>query len=194
MNSFLSELAQLTVSPLNSAIVDRINAAITTKHHAKGVCLLQSDQTDTEIRYVISGVVRGFHYEQEGEDIRDVTLWLASTNDIATDLGSVFLHKPSAAHIEVLEPTVMVTMSKKELDGLFADLPEMNEIGRKLLQKYVINMDHRLQILQTRDAHKRVELFNTHYGALNNRIPQKHIASFLNIHPVTLSKIRGEKK
>lgn len=117
-NPFLIELGQLTASPLNWAIVDRINAAIATKHHAKGVCLLQPNQTDTELRYVLSGIVRGFHYEQEGKDTRDVTLWLASTHDIATDLGSVFLSKPSAAYIETLEPTVMVTVSKKELDGL----------------------------------------------------------------------------
>ncbi len=193
MDSILIDPQQLINFSLLPVLSERIRAIMRAQRYTKGVCLLQPGQSDTDLHYIVNGVVRGFNHELDKEKIRDVTLWLASANDLANDVNIFFLNQPSAIYVEALEPTVVVALPKKELNNLFIEHPEMNEIGQKLLQRHTVNTDRRVQILQTRNAHKRIELFNTYYPSLANRIPQKHIASFLNIHPVTLSRIRGER-
>lgn len=180
--------------PISSDTLEKLRTVAKINRYSRGICLLQPEQTDSELRFVKQGTVRGYHYEHDEGELRDITTWVASANDFATDMSSFFLRQPTATYIEVLEPTLIVSVSNRALDGLFQGQPDTGLIIRKLMEGHIVHLEQRLRLLQTRDVHKKIDLFYQFYGRSAHHLSQKHIASFLNIHPVTLSKARAERR
>ena len=190
---FTQLLHPVSISP---ETLEKIHSIAKVYRYSRGSYLLQPNQIDTELRFIVSGIVRGFHYEEDedGQDVKDVTTWLAAEHDFATDMSSFFLRQPTTTYIEVLEPILIISVSRHDAEPMLQDQVDSMRISRKLLELHISHLEQRLKLLQIRDAHKKIDLFYHYHGCLANRVSQKHIASFLNIHSVTLSRIREERR
>lgn len=74
------------------------------------------------------------------------------------------------------------------------EFPELNLHFRKVYQYYLTVYDARVYLLRQKNAEKQYKVFLKRYPKLANRVHIKYIAQYLNIHPVTLSKIRNKLK
>ena len=140
------------------------------------------------IYFMKKGFARGF-FNQDGKDI---TLWFAVENDIATSLYSIVTQKPSFENIEILENSILYAISHDNLQHLYHQYPEFNLIGRRFVEKYYVELMARTMSLQFQTAKERYQQLLTHQPQLLQRASLGYIASYLGISQETLSRIRAK--
>jgi hypothetical protein len=79
------------------------------------------------------------------------------------------------------------------MQELYDRFPEMNKVGRMLLEEYYAESEERVYIARLPTAQARYQHFINSRPELLNRIPLKYVASYLGITLETLSRLRAKK-
>lgn len=110
-------------------------------------------------------------------------------NDFQYVADSFLEEKPSTVAIDVLEKVKLWVISKEKLDKLYLECPQLNFIGRILLEQNTIKYEAFITALRQKKE-ERLEWFYKYHKGLINRVPLKYIATYLNMTPQALSRIR----
>ncbi|NVK65919.1 MAG: Crp/Fnr family transcriptional regulator [Flavobacteriales bacterium] len=153
----------------------------------KGDYFLQLNEHCNKIGFVNKGILRAFHYDQDGNDI---TKSFIQTQQFATNLKSFRDNTLSDSLIVAEIDTEVIVMTKENIANLSLQIPNWSEavsyiIESKLLEK----MKHRTRMVN-QDATVRYLDFLTTHKNLVNQVPLRHIASYLGITQSSLSRIR----
>ncbi|MEQ6125246.1 Crp/Fnr family transcriptional regulator [Pseudotenacibaculum sp. MALMAid0570] len=140
------------------------------------------------IYIIISGIARVFYYK----DGRDTSCYFAAEKETITAIDSFIQRKKSKYYIETLEEVEAFKISHLDLENLFQSHPEYERFGRLFMQQNYIELAERIDDLQLKTAQERYETLVEKKPHYLQRISLKHIATFLNITPETLSRIRGK--
>ena len=98
--------------------------------------------------------------------------------------------QPSDYFIETIEPTTVVSISYDDAEKMFASSQRMEHLGR-LIVTYSMVIKDRWQIqLVKMTPRERFLNFVTKNPELMQRVPQKFLASYLNIKPETFSRFK----
>ena len=139
--------------------------------------------------YVCKGFLRSFYVDEKGNDH---TLHFAMEDWWISDSTSFHLQVPATRNIVALEASVLLQIEKNDLEQLYKDIPVFERFWRILEQKGGIAQDQRILNAISMTGAERYEAFITKYPTLEQRMPQRHIASYLGITPVFLSQIRKQ--
>lgn len=137
--------------------------------------------------FVHKGVIRGFYSSGSGEEInysfyQDNELICPYFARTMNGRSNINLQAITPAIIFEIEQDTMKTIRHKYLELIkYSSFVVENELKRKT--------QHEIFLL-IKDAEERYQMFQTMYPYLENRIPQYHIASYLRITPVSLSRLR----
>jgi CRP-like cAMP-binding protein len=135
--------------------------------------------------FLESGLLR-FYINKDGNEI---TKFFTEAPYFFTSQVSFNAQKPSLEYIQALEKSIVYQISYKKSNELFR-LKSWSEFGRKITQEVQFFTEEILEQLQTETAEFRYENMLKRTPELTNRIPLKHLASFLGIAPQSLSRIR----
>jgi len=116
-----------------------------------------------------------------------------SQTQVMGPLTSLVLNRPSPVHIGAMEDSELLVAPYKDVARLYETNPEVNKIGRIIIEYAWIGKERRETQLIMLDATQRYLAFLEEFPKLDMRIPQYHIASYLGITPVQLSRIRSRK-
>lgn len=139
--------------------------------------------------YVCKGFLRSFYVDEKGNDH---TLHFAMEDWWISDSTSFHLQVPATRNIVALEASVLLQIEKNDLEQLYKDIPAFERFWRILEQKGGIAQDQRILNAISMTGAERYEALVTKYPTLEQRMPQRHIASYLGITPVFLSQIRKQ--
>ena len=103
---------------------------------------------------------------------------------------SFLSQNPSQYYIETLEQVTLVSMSKDSLDKLYVKMPRMERLGRRIITGMYLEKEQWEQDHISFDVKQRFMKFVKEQGHLLQRVPQKYIASYLNIKPETFSRLK----
>lgn len=163
-----------------------IASCFRVKTYPKGKILLGIGEINDKLFFIEEGITREFSYLDQDQDI---THWLMSEGDFQYIVDSFIDESPSKVGIEVLEKARIWILEKKQLEDLYQTYPKFNIIARLLLEQYLKKYELYIQTLR-KPAEKRLEWFYEYHPHLANRIPLKYVASYLQITPTHLSRIR----
>ncbi len=153
--------------------------------------LLQAGDVCGYEHFVVEGCLRSFYVDDSGNEF---TLHFAMEDWWITDLDS-FLHQtPAIVHIEALTPVIVLQLDKSSLEQLYATIPAFERFFRILHQNAYLAQNRRILNNISMSGEERYTDLVKHYPELVQRVPQKHIASYLGITPVFLSQIRAQRK
>ncbi len=155
----------------------------------KNHIILKQGQVCNYLYFVEKGLLRLFYF-QEGKDISD---YFATENSLIGGIDSFFSRKPSNKIIETLEASKLLAISFDDLENLFAKHHDLERVGRLLSVGAFLTMQDRLFAIQFRTATQRYNDLIESSPSIIQRVSLGHIASFLGITQVTLSRIRGQK-
>lgn len=155
---------------------------------AKGTLLLREGSFCKKIYFLAKGLVRGFYY-REGKEL---TSWFGLENDALTSLSAFIQQKTSKENIEILEDSILYSLTYTQLQELYEKYPEFNRSGRMLIEKYYIELEEHTLSLQFDSATERYQKLLYQQNHLLQRVPLKYIASYLGISQETLSRIRAK--
>lgn len=152
---------------------------------SKGDHLLRAGDVCRELIYVQSGCLRMYSVTE----IRELSLWFALPDSLATELTSFITQQPSDFFVEALEDCALLVLPKAELDALCQTHPGLHALLRQLWEEIMVHVIYRFTSLQHDTAEQRylALLKNPEYL---QTIPQKYLASFIGVTPSSLSRIR----
>ncbi|MES2776234.1 MAG: Crp/Fnr family transcriptional regulator [Bacteroidota bacterium] len=153
---------------------------------AKGKVFLKAGTICPYIFIVNKGVVRGFM--KDGK--KEITTWITAENEMVTSISSFFSQQPSLENVQALEDCELTGLYYDKLQYLYDRFPEMNTVGRKLLEKYYSDAEERAYLGRLSKASKKYAHFLVTKPSLINRIPLKYVASYMGITLETLSRLR----
>lgn len=106
------------------------------------------------------------------------------------DFPSFITQTPASMFTEALEKTTTLSFSYDDLQALYLAVPGMERFFRLLIQKAYASFHKRTLEALSLDAEQRYLSFSEAYPLLDQRISQKHIASYLGMTPEFLSTLK----
>ena len=154
----------------------------------KGKILLHEKDICKNLWFLCDGLLRSYHNIGE----KEITSRIMYTGHIVISPGSFFTQTPATESIEALAVCVVAKLSFNNLQDIYKRFPQFNYHTRLITEQYFYKQEQRLYMLRKHDAAAKYNFFLDNYADYLKDIPQKYIASFLNIAPETLSRTRNK--
>ncbi|MBW8684491.1 Crp/Fnr family transcriptional regulator [Chitinophaga rhizophila] len=170
---------------------EQVQYALQQKTVSRRTMLVHPGTVQRHIYFVNKGCLRMFYTDTDGQEHN---ICFHPENWWAVDIASFFKEKPSTNSIQALEDTEVYCLTLPQLEALFLAVPKFERFFRILTQNGYDMYQRRLVSSLSKDAGKRYQEFRRRYPGLEQRIAQKHIASYLGITPAFLSMMRKDRK
>lgn len=146
--------------------------------------VFREGERERYVWFVKTGLVRAY-IEREG---RDRTLWFASDGEIVN-----FAYRPVSVYsVQPVEDSVLLRVPAAVLKRLISEQPELAAWGVRLLEYYLQEYENYFINDSWSDARAQYEALMRTRPELFQKVPLKHIASYLQITPQSLSRIRSK--
>ena len=160
---------------------------VETKHYKSKTLLLNAGAICKHSYFVNSGILRSFNIN---DNIVEHVLSFACEGWWISDMYSLISQKPGNLFIEVLEDAEVVILSKENQDILYTEIPKLERFFRILTENSLVAHQERLMDNLSLSAEERFEKFYKKYPTLIQKVPQKHIASYIGVTPEFFSKMK----
>lgn len=142
--------------------------------------------------FLISGVLRSYSLDEDGQDITDCFVY--RYGQACTGFLDLPMDHYPAECVEAITDTQLLCFDAKILGRYISrSLPLANLYNRLLLRSFAEHWQHK-NILYRDTAMERYHWFLRTYPGLLELVPHKYVASFLDMTPVTLSRLRRVDK
>lgn len=176
-----------SIHPLNAEIEQHLIKILRHKQINKNRFWLKEGDICNKIAFIESGLLKIFI--QNGE--KEACIWFNKEDDIVISVKSFFKRTPSEFSIQAVETTEIYYIEQEELQRLYELSMSFNINGRLLVQEYyTASEDHVL--LMHKSAAERYKQLAEKSPWIIQRVSDKELASYLNITPGWLSKIKSE--
>jgi len=166
--------------------LDILESVLVPMKFSKGEKVLSEGETCQNIYWIVKGLVRQYYYKNN----KELTEYMAAENTIMMSIESLFMEKPSMQIIQALEPTLIYAMPKQELEAVAMRSVNIQILYRKILEESLIISQKRADMLRFESAQDRYQRLVKSSPQLVLRAPLVYIASYLQMTPETLSRVR----
>ena len=149
--------------------------------------LITEGKVCRHLYFLQQGAVRGFYHLQG----KEITHWFAFEQDFVTSFHSFITGQAAIENIQLLEGSILWSISKERLLQLFNQHHEVERLVRIAYEKYYIRLEERFINAQFKSASERYNDLLQHTPHIVERVPLGYIASYLGISQETLSRIRS---
>ena len=168
------------------------------KRFQKGEIIHSMGDVMGSLYFVNSGLLRGFTLDENGKDYT----WSIFFNDenartenlFAVDYESFVSQTPSRLEIEVLEDCELIEVSHRNLMTLYERSAKVQLFAKMMADNAYCYLHNLVIDRQIKSASKRFEEFMQNTPHLLEKVPQYHIATFLDITPQHLSRLKKKYK
>ncbi len=145
-----------------------------------------------DLNYNVSIVVKGlFRHYVIDERGTERTLLFVPEKKATTIIDTIFHNKPSTENIVAMENSITVRFDYRQFEKLAANNIRLLKVQNQALKEIITaNVEH-IKLLNLLTPEERYAYFCKAFPDLEQRIKQKHFASFLGITPTSLSRIKG---
>lgn len=152
----------------------------------KGDFLLRAHTACNYVWFVVNGCVR--MYYESAEKLSTVNF--VEEGSYCTDCESLYLRQPTNMYIEAIENTDCIAFHYDDIQQMYAQDAQAQQHGRMILEEVMLKIAERNRSLVQYSAEERYEHLLQSRPHLLQRVPLYMIASYLNISPEHLSRIR----
>lgn len=172
--------------PLNSEEFELLIPYFEIREFEKKHQIVKLGEVDSYFNIILKGLVR--KYTIVGK--KDVTLQLSIEGQMIHSEISFNTQTPSETIVETIEPTLLISMSYDNLQKVYQLFPKIEKLGRLIITYMFIKKDFRdFSQLKKTTRERFIDYMQSHPDMLQ-RVPQKYIASYLNIKPETFSRLK----
>ena len=148
------------------------------------------DKPDT-MYLLVKGIVRSFFLLENGKEI---TKTLFSDMELCSSLSALINKEPSKIIYETLTECTLLELNFYKFKKLCVKNIELMSLYVNYLERQFMKNEKKHLEMLSKDAKERYLLLREKFQNIDNLIPQYQIASYLNITPVQLSRIRSQLK
>lgn len=185
MNSLISYFNQ--IQALSKEAENEIRYISKLIEVKKNSILQPIGHTCNTIYFLKTGVARIYYFKEDNE----ITESFSFENSIVVRYESLFTNRPSKKAIQILEDSEIISVDAVSFFGLFKRFTELEGLFNKIIKSALLENINRVESIQFHTAEERYNMLIKEAPNVLKRVPLKHIASYLGITPVSLSRIRG---
>jgi CRP-like cAMP-binding protein len=152
----------------------------------KNDLLIGEGQVEDRIYYIAEGVTRSFFFENG----KEISLEFYFTGSFISSYTSFVKQSPSRHSIEAFTPLQIIIFNRAGLAELFGKSDKFAKLWQKVSEELFIKTSERLRDMLSLSATERYLKLLKAYPKYVQEIPLKYLASYLNITPESLSRIR----
>ena len=148
--------------------------------------LVEIGEVSTTFYFVLKGITRRYFYRGKQE----VITHLIKEGGMMGSVISFLTGEPSRYVLETLEPVTALALAKKDLDELFESDKKWDKFGRKIITAFFLQTENQILDNIRYTTKERFINFMKQNPDLVLRVPQKYLASYLEIQPETFSRLK----
>ena len=167
--------------------LDILQSVLVPMKFAKGEMILKEGEVCKNIYYVEKGLVRQFYFKNG----KEVTEHMAVEGNIIMCIESLFREEPTRLQVEALEPTIIYALPKARLEEVALHNVNIQILYRKILEESLILSQVHADLVRFESAQDRYRKMCTLQQQVTLRAPLVYIASYLQMTPETLSRVRA---
>jgi signal-transduction protein with cAMP-binding, CBS, and nucleotidyltransferase domain len=152
----------------------------------KKVQVIREGEVERYLNFIAWGLARKYLPVRN----KEITIQLASEGHMIHSELSFHYRVPSRAVVETIEPTVFFSISYDSLEQLYEQFAGMERLGRLMITDLFILSDNRYFNQLRKTTRERFLEYMRNHPRMVQRVPQKYLASFLNIKPETFSRLK----
>lgn len=160
------------------------------KTYPKGSYFSVAGDKPIQIGFVCSGVIRAFYRNAEGTEYNKTFF---TKHSFVAPLRSLITGSVNQINQQALVDSKLLVADYPELVKLYDRHQSLERFARKAIEIEWCKKELREIRLVLNSAEERYDFFLSDHPGLENLIPQYHIASYLGITPVALSRIRKRR-
>jgi CRP-like cAMP-binding protein len=166
--------------------LDVLESILVPMKFQKGELIIKEGDVCTNIYWVARGLVRQFYYKNG----KELTEYMATEDTICMSIESLFKEEPSRQQMIALEPTLIFALPKPALEREAVRNVNIQMLYRKILEESLIISQVHADMLRFESAQERYAKLVKRSPQLVLRAPLVYIASYLQMTPETLSRVR----
>lgn len=185
LNEFIQKVFQSI--DLSRAAIEPLLSLCHRRAYVRKAPLLSAGEQWDRLFYIHEGLIRLFYLDQEGREFNKAffaegqSIWPVAPHD--REQGVLF-------HIAAVEPTTVLICPFSELHTLLCREGVWDSFALPYAERLIEQKFQREHDFLLLSAGERLEKFTAAYPDIVGRLPDYHLASFLGVTNVTLSRIR----
>lgn len=180
--SFLQKFADITEDDFRKYLIPVIHE----RRFEKKQLLSRAGEVENYFNFILKGLVRKYYIKGKEEINTQISL----EGHIIHSQESFHSRMPSEYFVEAIEPTVVASISYADLEAVFAQSAKMEHLGRMVITSTMVLKDRWQMQMVKMTPRERFLNFVTKNSTMLQRVPQKFLASYLNIKPETFSRFK----
>lgn len=156
------------------------------RHFEKGDIIICEGETEQFMNIVLMGLVIKYLRLNNHSSV----LQLAVENHIINSEISFLQQTPSQVFLEAIEPTTLLSLRYDKRQQLLIDFSKGEEMSRKMMEAMYVRKDERKNRMKRMTIREQFLYYIDRNPDMLQRVPQKYLASYLNIKPETFSRLK----
>ena len=167
--------------------LDVLESILVPMKFAKGEMILSEGEVCENIYYIERGLIRQFYFK----NVKQITEHLGEDRTIFMCIESLFREEPTKLQVEAIEPTTVYALPKRRLEQVALHNVNIQILYRKILEESLIISQVHADLVRFETAQDRYKKMCKLSPQVILRAPLVYIASYLQMTPETLSRVRA---
>ncbi|ANR74238.1 Crp/Fnr family transcriptional regulator [Prevotella scopos JCM 17725] len=167
--------------------LDVLESILVPMKFAKGQMILSEGEVCKHVYYIERGLIRQFYFKNG----KQITEHLGEDRSIFMCIESLFREEPTKLQVEALEPTWIYALPKHKLEQVALHNVNIQILYRKILEESLITSQVHADLVRFETAQARYKRMCKLSPQVILRAPLVYIASYLQMTPETLSRVRS---
>lgn len=173
-------------SPVSDAEFQQIIKHIQVLRYKKNEIITQKGEVENYFYFILKGLVRKYYIKKNNE----FNTQISYEGHIIHVQESFHSRKASNFYIATMEPSVLASIHYDDLENIYLQSRKMEHIARLIITYTMVLKDQWKEELLELSQKERFLKFVNRHPELLKRVPQKHLATYLNIKPETFSRYK----
>lgn len=186
---FLLEFFKLKFKDIPEKSMDSFINLATEVEFKKNETITKTGDVSKDFFIIKSGIVRSFYADEKG---KEYTRTIFVAGNTTGSLGSLISGESSKLNYECLSDCVLYKFVYVDFKNLSKKDSNILLLHNKILEHIFILLEAKIHELALLNATERYLKLKRAIPEIETLIPQYHIASYLNVSAVQLSRIRKE--
>lgn len=171
------------VRPLTDEAWEQFRLGLAIQVLEKNEYFLEAGEISNKLAFICSGLLRMYYITRDGQEFNRS---FGSENHFYGAYRSAFLKEPAQFFIQALEHSELIVFDYLSM----IEDPAFRDYDYFFLQQLLLIKEKREAQFLLQTPEQRYKSFLMDHPGLSNRLSDRHIASYLGITPVSLSRIK----
>lgn len=162
-------------------------------HLKSNAVLLKPGKTCTHIYFIVSGGFVCRYFNENLETPKTINFYLDNLHPFMACVDSYFTQQPSACELRAVRASVVLAMSKKNLDRIIQTQPALKDFYDSLVIRALVEENELKLKIISHNAEQLYRYLLDELPVVIQKVPSKYIAEFMGISAEWLSKVKRKR-